>query len=76
VTLSVSLTYDFTYKMLIAEAEVQVDVSILFFSINVDLPFRKEFHSCNNDPTLRELMPPGPNNAAGVYWTEYCNAYA
>jgi hypothetical protein len=76
VVLSVSMTYDFTHKMIIAEAEIKVDVSIVFFSINVDLPFRKEFHSCNNDPTVRQLMPPSASNVASAYWAEYCNAYA
>ena len=62
VVLSVSMTYDFTNKLIVAEAEVKVDVSILFFSVHVDLPFRKEFHSCNNDPTLYQLMPPVDQN--------------
>src|SRR5208283_1321876 len=35
VTLSVSMTYDFTNKMIIAEAEIQVAVSVLFFSTSV-----------------------------------------
>jgi hypothetical protein len=76
ITLSVSMTFDFTHKMIVAEAEIHVEVSIVFFSINVDLPFRKEFHSCNNDPTLRQLMPPGASNAASAYWAEYVGAYA
>jgi hypothetical protein len=79
VTLSVSMTYDSTNKMIVAEAEIKVDVSIVFFSVHVDLPFRKEFHSCNNDPTVRQLMPPSTtsasNNIASAYWAEYVNAY-
>ena len=76
VDLRISMTYDFTTKTLIAEARLHVEVSILLFSICVDLPFRKEFHSCNNDPTLRELMPPQASNVPGQFWADYCNAYA
>ncbi|HEY2511466.1 MAG TPA: hypothetical protein VGI39_11445 [Polyangiaceae bacterium] len=77
VDLNLSITYDFGTRTMIAAGSIAVDVSILFFSINVSLPFRKEFHACNNDPTLRELMPPDPTtNAPGVYWAEYVNAFA
>jgi hypothetical protein len=76
VDISVSITYDITHKMMVAEAKIKVDVSIVFFSINVELPFRKEFHSCNNDPTLRQLMPPGPDNIPSEFWNDYCDAYA
>ena len=77
VDLSVSMTYDAGQNMIVAQAEIKVEVSVAFFSKSVDIPFRKEFHACNNDPTLRELMPPDP--ATGLpsqYWQEYCTAYA
>jgi hypothetical protein len=81
VDLNVSMTYDFTTNKMIAEAEIKVDVSILFFSINVSLPFRKEFSACNNDPTLRLVMgnldaAGNPDGTPAHYWADYCNAYA
>ncbi len=80
VSLDVSMSYDFQNRMIVGEADLQVDVTVVFFTIPVNIPFRKEFHACNNDPTLRQLMPPTvtqtSNNAPGVSWAEYCYAYA
>ena len=57
-----------------------MNVSVAFFSVNVPLTIRKEFHACNNDPTLRQLMPPtasgSSNNVPGNAWAQYCYAYA
>jgi len=68
------MKYDFGTKVLVAEGIIKIDVDLLLFSIHVELPFKKEFHSCNNDPTLRQLMPPDGNNVS-QFWTDYCNAY-
>jgi hypothetical protein len=75
VDLNVSMTYDVTTKVMVAAGTIKIDVSLLLFSVHVDVPFRKEFHACNNDPTLRELMPPNANNIS-QYWIDYCDAYA
>lgn len=75
VDLNVGMTYDVTTGVMVAQGTITIDASLLLFSIHVDVPFRKEFHACNNDPTLRELMPPGVDNVS-QYWTDYCNAYA
>jgi hypothetical protein len=75
VDVTVSMSYDVGTKTMIAEARIKVDVSITFFSMHVELPFRKEFKSCNNDPTLRELMPPDLTNNPSHYWRDYCAAF-
>ncbi len=75
VDLNVSMTYDVTTKVMVAAGTIKIDVSLLLFSVHVDVPFRKEFHACNNDPTLRQLMPPNANNIS-QYWIDYCDAYA
>jgi hypothetical protein len=70
-----TMTYDITTKTMVAEGEISIDVSVLFFSLHRSVHVRKEFHACNNDPTLRQLMPPNELNVSES-WTEYCNAYA
>jgi len=75
VNLNVAMTYDITHKVMIAEGVLRVDVSLLFFSVHASFSFRKEFHACNNDPTLRELMPPNASNVS-QFWNDYCHAYA
>ncbi|HEY2514026.1 MAG TPA: hypothetical protein VGI39_24335, partial [Polyangiaceae bacterium] len=69
------MSYDFTSRTLVAEGKITIDVSLLVFSVHKDIDFRRTFSACNNDPTLRELMPPGVDNVS-QYWTDYCNAYA
>jgi hypothetical protein len=77
VSIDVRLTmaYDITIKTMVAEGEISIDVSVLFFSLHRSVHVRKEFHACNNDPTLRQLMPPNALNLS-EFWTDYCNAYA
>ena len=77
VDLNLSISYEFSSRTMIASGTIMVDVSILFFSFHQGFAFSKEFHACNNDPTLRELMPPDlTTNAPGIYWAEYVNAFA
>ncbi len=77
VSIDVRLTmeYDISNKVMVAEGEISIDVSVLFFSLHRTVHVRKEFHACNNDPTLRQLMPPNELNES-QYWADYCNAYA
>jgi len=75
IDLHVGMTYDITTKTMIAEGVIKVDVSLLFFSVHESFSFRKEFHACNNDPTLRELMPPNASNVS-QFWNDYSNAFA
>jgi len=75
IDLNVTMTYEFSTKVLVAEGTIRVDVSLLFFSVHKSFEFRREFHACNNDPTLRELMPPNASNVS-QFWNDYCHAYA
>ena len=69
------MTWNISKKSLVAHGYIHIDVSVLFFSIDKTIEFHKEFQSCNNDPTLRQLMPPNELNQS-QYWADYCNAYA
>jgi len=69
------MTWNFATRSLVADGEITIDVSVLFFSVHKTVSFHKEFQSCNNDPTLRQLMPPNELNQS-QYWTDYCNAYS
>jgi hypothetical protein len=70
-----TMSYDIKHNSLVAEGEITIDVSVIFFSVHKSVHVRKEFQSCNNDPTLRQLMPPNELNQS-QYWADYCAAYA
>ncbi|GAA3619461.1 hypothetical protein GCM10022236_22110 [Microlunatus ginsengisoli] len=75
VTLMITLTYDLNRNSLIGEATLVVQVSVLFFSQSVTVPFTWEIAGGNADPTFAELM--APQGAVGeLPWDTYCLAYA
>ncbi len=58
VTLLITLTYDLDSNSLIGHAEYVVQVSVLFFSQSVVVPFTWVIAGKNSDPTFAELMAP------------------
>ena len=56
--------------MVFGEAELIVEIEILFLSFDVSVRCRREFAGGEADPKFIDLIPD-----ASV-WTEYCEAFA
>jgi hypothetical protein len=77
IDLRITMTYEVATKKLIAKAELHIEVSIMFFSTSVTIPYETHFCGSNGDPTLVDLMlPPDSKGAVSTYWSDYCAAYA
>jgi hypothetical protein len=75
VTVMITLTYEPDDNSLIGHAEYVVQVTALFFSQSVVVPFTWVIAGKSSDPTFAELM--APDNWEGeLPWDTYCLAYA
>jgi hypothetical protein len=76
--ISVSLTFNLCLgyhkesgqSIVYGEAELTVEIEILFFSVSVSVRCRREFQGGAADPKLIDLVP------TEAIWAEYCDAFA
>ena len=97
ISISVELYLQITYTATganagkcVASGYIAVDVHLLFFSLDAQIPFQRTFAGSNGDPTFVQMMAAGgavsefdptmnPANANSDQWdpfAEYCMAYA
>jgi hypothetical protein len=73
VTFTLALEYVSQGNQLFGKGEIAVNVTVVFFSETVVVPFERRFAGQNADPTFAELMAPDGNAAP---WDDYCRAFA
>ncbi len=93
ITVSLELYLQITYELgtgkCTALGFIQIDVHVLFFSLDATIPFSRTFAGSNGDPTFVQLMGPGGVDpmidptlggaVANSTWdpfADYCLAYA
>lgn len=78
ITLLLELRY-FPLTKVKGRATLTLEISILFFSINVEISYEKKFIGSANDPTFEDLMKPYEDVETGKMvepWNEYWRAFA
>lgn len=75
VTFTLSLRYIEQGNMLFGKGEIAVNITVLFFSETVVVPFERQFAGRNADPTFAELMAP-TGDQGPLPWDTYCLAFA
>lgn len=61
---------------LYGEATLTVEVSVLFFSVSVDVHVERQFAGSKSDPVFLDFAGPLPSDPSTTRWSQYCDAFA